>query len=176
VAQGDLLRDVLELAGREKTLEGDGLEAFVGALRERAGLILEERVHRLEERVRVLERENSWRGETMAGLEESVRALDTENGWHRETVAGLQESVRALEDHGAWQRETVAGLETQVEMLAAERQKATGAHEHLLAHHRDVVRQVVGELAAVSSLSLLRVREARRRLAALAERLRPEAP
>jgi chromosome segregation ATPase len=168
VAHADLLRDVLELAGKEKSLEGEGLEAFAAALRERAALVVAERLARLEAavlasetQVRTLEGELTWRREVAKGLEESVHSLQTENAWLRETVAGLQESVRALEAENGSLREGAT--------------LATSAHEQLLAHHRDVVRQVVTEVLAVSSLSVLRVHQARQRLVALAELLRPEA-
>jgi hypothetical protein len=175
VAQADLLRDVLELAGKEKSLEGEGLEAFAAALRERAALILADRVRPLEE-------ENAWQRDAVAGLEKSVRALEAESAWRRETVAGLQEAVRALQEENRWQRETVSNLQESVRSLEAEKERlrrsvelATGAHDLLLAHHRDVLRQVMTEALAVSALSVLQVRQARQRLRALAALLRPEA-
>jgi len=182
VTKADLLRDLLELARREDLLEGENLEAFVRALRERASLIL-------DERVRAVEAENAWRKEAMDGLQERVAGLEAENAWHletaaslRETAAGLTETVRSLETEKAWARETIDGLQEAVRglteeksSLESERQKASGAHHELLAHHRDVVRQVVREVLAVSSLSVLRTRQARRRLLALAELLGREA-
>jgi hypothetical protein len=60
----DLLADVLRLAQREGALEGDALEAFLTALRERAEIIVAERLE-----------ENAWRRESMAGLEAELRAV-----------------------------------------------------------------------------------------------------
>lgn len=60
----DLLADVLELARREGALEGEALEAFLTALRERAELIVAQRLE-----------ENEWRRESMAGLEAELRAV-----------------------------------------------------------------------------------------------------
>ena len=57
----DPLRDVLDVASREGALQGEGLTAFVDALRERARLVLAERVERNEERLRSLEAEAAWR-------------------------------------------------------------------------------------------------------------------
>jgi chromosome segregation ATPase len=175
VTDADLLRDLLELARREDLLQGESLEAFARALYERAALVL-------EERIRAVEEENAWRRESMAGLEERVRGLEAESAWQQETVAGLHQSVRSLEGERAWARETMAALQDAVRALSdekasleGERQKATRAHDDLLAHHRDVVGQVVREVLGVSSLSVLQLRQARRRLAALAELLRPEA-
>jgi hypothetical protein len=60
----DLLADVLRLAQREGALQGDALEAFLTALRERADLIVAQRLE-----------ENAWRRESMAGLEAELRAV-----------------------------------------------------------------------------------------------------
>ena len=165
MSETDLLRGLLELARREDLLQGEGLEAFARALHERAALIL-------DERVRTVEEENAWRRESMEGLQERVRGLEAEDARQREAAAALQE----------WARETIAALQDAVRRLEeekvsleGERQKATRAHDELLAHHRDVVQQVVREVLDVSSLSLVRARQARRRLRALAALLRPEA-
>jgi hypothetical protein len=64
MAQGDLLEEVLQLARREGALEGEALEAFLTALRERAELIVAQRLE-----------ENAWRRESMAGLEAELRAV-----------------------------------------------------------------------------------------------------
>jgi chromosome segregation ATPase len=211
VAQADLLRDVLELAHKEKALEGEALVSFATALRDRANLVLAERIEPLDERIRSLEarahsvdRENAWRREAMQGLEERVRGLEGENAWRREALATIEErargleaenawrreamaaleaSVRALESEGTWRRASMASLEERVRELAAELQtlagdhaQATRAHAELLAHHGHVVRQVIAETLAVAALPWTHVRQARGRLAALAELLRPEAP
>jgi chromosome segregation ATPase len=190
VAQADLLADVLELAGKEKALEGEALLAFAAALRDRAQLVLAERITPLEERIRsldaqnrTLEKESAWRRQAMEGLEERVRGLEAENAWRREAMTGLEASVRGLEAENVWRREAMAGLEASVRALTlelatrtADHEKATGAHQDLLAHHQDVVRQVVTELLAVGALPWTRVRQGRQRLASLAELLRPEAP
>ncbi len=147
MSETDLLRGLLELARREDLLQGEGLEAFARALHERAALILDER----------------------------VRTVEEENAWRRESMEGLQERVRGLEAEAAWARETIAALQDEKVSLEGERQKATRAHDELLAHHREVVQQVVREVLDLSSLSLVRARQARRRLRALAALLRPEA-
>lgn len=117
-APGDLLAAVLDLASREGALTGDALAAFREALAERAGIVLAERVARLEERLRTREEEAA--------------------------------------------------------SLRAQLQRSAAAHDALLAHHRHVVEQVIGELAAVAALSPLRARLSRQRLRALAELLRAD--
>jgi chromosome segregation ATPase len=204
VAQADLLRDVLELARKEKALEGDALVTFATALRDRARLVLAERIAPLEERIQSLEvhrrsvdTENAWRREAMEGLEkrvrglegenawarERVRALEAENAWRREAITTLEERAGGFEAESAWRRDAMAGLEARVRGLEAELQtlagdhaRATRAHAELMAHHGRVVRQVIAEALAVAALPWIHVRQARRRLASLAELLRPEAP
>ena len=182
MTKADLLHDLLDLARREDLLEGENLEAFVRALRERASLIL-------DERVRTAEVDNAWRKEAMDGLQERVRGLEAENTWRRETVAALEDAVqhlgeekvaqeealrRLVEDKAA-QEEVLQRLVEEKASIEGERQNATHAHDTLLVHHRDVLRQVIGEVLAVSSLSVVQTRQARRRLLALAELLRAEA-
>jgi len=190
VTAPDLLADVLQLARKEGALTGKGLVAFVHALRERAVLVIEERlgplqarVQQLEEQVRGLERDVAWRRETLEQLEQ-------ESAWRRDTVATLEESRRALEQEGAWQRETLTRLQqenawrretvTQLQADHAQRSalliSAVAAHEGLLAHHREVVARVVAELATVAQLPWWRQAAARRRLSALADLLRSELP
>ena len=152
--RAELLMEVLRLAQAEGALEGQGLEAFARALRERADLILAEHVRSLEEQVRSLEGENAWRRETIADLEEHVRSLESENAWRRETIAGQEQQIARLQ--AAWQQ-------------------AAQAHEQLLAHHRQALASVAAELLAIAALPLHRFRQARRRLATLIETMRPEA-
>jgi chromosome segregation ATPase len=147
----DPLRDVLELASREGALQGEGLEAFAEALRERARLVLAERVEPLEDRIRA--------------LEGSVRALEAESAWMRESMASLEAEV-------SWRRESMEALEKSVRGLGEELRRAQGAHAALLAHQRELVERVAAELLSVAALSPLRIREARRRLRDLAGLLR----
>ena len=168
MTKADLLHDLLDLARREDLLEGENLEAFVRALRERASLIL-------DERVRTAEVDNAWRKEAMDGLQERVRGLEAENTWRRETVAALEDAVQHLGEEKAAQEEALRRLVEEKASIEGERQNATHAHDTLLVHHRDVLRQVIREVLAVSSLSVVQTRQARRRLLALVELLRAEA-
>ena len=61
----DALDRLLELARAEGAGSAEGAAAFAGGLRERARLVLEERVGPLQERIRALEREAAWRRESM---------------------------------------------------------------------------------------------------------------
>jgi hypothetical protein len=70
----------------------------------------------------------------------------------------------------------VRGLEAELRILGGDHAQATRAHAELVAHHGDVVRQVIAEALAVAALPWVQVRQTRRRLRSLAELLRPEAP
>jgi chromosome segregation ATPase len=186
----DLLAEILALAEQEGALEGDRLEAFVKGLQERARRLIAERVERAETRRRDLEGENAWRTEAMATLEASVRSLEAENGWQRENAGNLEreaswrrEAMVALEAELNWRREEMASLEDGLRALESEAralkdewEKSSAAHETLLAHHREVLFRLGAQLLEVSSLSPLRIREARRRLRSLAEQVRAGTP
>jgi hypothetical protein len=106
----DVVVEMLRLARREGALDGEALEAFANALRERADVV-------------------------------------------------VAEQVRLAAELGA-------GLET-----------TKRAHESLLAHHRDVLVRVSGELTNIAGLSWPRLLwQARRRLTALAALMRRELP
>ena len=87
MGQEDLLADVLDLARREGALEGESLEAFLAALRERAELIVAQRLE-----------ENEWRRESMAGLEAELRAVAalpiTRLGQARRRLLALADTLR----------------------------------------------------------------------------------
>jgi septal ring factor EnvC (AmiA/AmiB activator) len=190
VSGADLLRDVLELASREKALEGDALMAFATALRDRAEVVLGERIGPLEDRIRLLEEhsrtveaESAWRRQAMEGLEERVRGLETETTWRREAMQTLaaetvsrRDAMEQLEADIARGREEIARGRAELASMASLHAAATAAHQQLAGHHRDVVRQVISEVGAVAGLSWIHRGQARRRLVALAELLRPEAP
>lgn len=140
----DLLDRLLDVAAREKPLKTEDVRAFGPALRERARLILEERVRPLEERLAALEKENAWRREAMEGLEK-------ENAWMR--------------------REQIGSLKNEIDALRSEGQTASAAHDRLLAHHRAVLGRVVEALREASAALPWGFRRARELLAELAAAL-----
>jgi ABC-type transporter Mla subunit MlaD len=94
----------------------------------------------------------------MAALEQNVRALSQQ-------AESLSDELRkASEAHGA--------LLAHHRELVDELRRASEAHGALLAHHRELVDRMATQLVSIASLSLLRSRQARRRLLALAELLR----
>jgi hypothetical protein len=103
----DPLDRLLHLVLAEGALEADSLEAFAEALRERAGLVLEERLRPLEQRNR--------------GLVKRIEAQDRELAWLRETVEKLklaeQAHDRLLAHHRAVLEKIVAAVERAVARL-----------------------------------------------------------
>ncbi len=193
----DLLGDILRLAAREGVLEGAALETFAAALRERAALVIADRIAELDARVQAAERESAWRRETAERMEREVAwrresaaelesevvwrrgtmaELEKENAWRRTAMAELEESCRALEREAAWRRETQARQEQESEQLRAARDTADQEHQKLLEHHRDALARLASELAAVACLPVWQRRRARRRLLALVAQLREACP
>lgn len=124
----DPLAAFLKAAQREGALEGENLDAFVTGLRQRADLVIAERLGRAETRLRVLESENEWQKDTVTGLEGARATLEAENAWLRETIATLErerdwlrETHRALEGEKAGLRETIGTLGETVGALEGER-------------------------------------------------------
>jgi hypothetical protein len=114
--QPDPLADVLDLARQEGALEGEGMAAFRAALRERADLVLAERLEPLETRRRALEAETAWRRDAMTTLEASVRSL----GEQRDTLSA--ELGKASDAHGALlahHRELVERVARELASIAA---------------------------------------------------------
>jgi hypothetical protein len=144
VAETDALDRLLVVAEAEGALGPERLADFALGLRERARLVLEDRVRPLEQRVRE--------------LETSAAALEKESAWRRETAAALEAQVSRLKQEG--QRERAAH-----EQAAAALGEAQAAHGGLLQHHREVVGQVVQRLEAAAKLPWWRFRACRALLA-----------
>jgi hypothetical protein len=98
----DPLADVLDLARREGALQGEALVAFADALRERARLVLAERVKPLEDRVRQLEAE--------------AASLRKETDWRRESAEQASDAHGALLAH---HRELVERVATELVSIAS---------------------------------------------------------
>ena len=145
----DLLDAVLALAWDERA---EGALAFGEGLRDRARLILEERLRPVEERAAAFEKECAWRAESMRSLEATL------------------ENERAL-----WGEKTSA-LEGEIDALRTEGVRSAEAHDRLLSHHRVLMEQVVESLSGVAELLPWRPGRAKARLAALAGLLRRELP
>jgi len=113
VTEKDSLERIVELARKEGALEGRKLRGFVEALRDRARLILEERVEPLTKRADAFEKEARWRAEIQRGLETRIAALEAE--WrtasaahdrllahHRSLVSRVAESLELMTTWLPW--------------------------------------------------------------------------
>jgi phage shock protein A len=144
----DALDRLLELARAEGAWSAEGFAAFARGLRERARLVLDERVAWLEEHTRA--------------LEAALATLEREVAWRQETMAGLERELAALKD--------------EAQALKAGWDEATASHEKLLAHHRGVVSYAVQRLNQAAALPVWKLRSGRKLLEESAALLARELP
>jgi hypothetical protein len=142
----DPLEAIVTRAAAEGVLTPERAASFARALRERAEIILAERVRPLEDKAASLDREVAWR----AG---QVAALERETAWRAGQVETLQKAVSDLQ---------------------AEHHAALSAHDRLLEHHRRLVGEMVAALAAFSAGLPWQFGRVRKEMERLAEVLRGE--
>jgi chromosome segregation ATPase len=183
VTEKDSLDRIVELARQEGALDRRKLRRFLGALRDRARLVLEERVEPLAKRADAYEKEARWRAEVQEGLEAAVASLEKESRWHKEAMEGLEARVAGLQAELVWRAEEVEARRAEVGRLMAEREglreewrTASATHDRLLAHHRSVVARVAEALETVIPWLPWSYKRARTRIAELAAALRKELP
>jgi chromosome segregation ATPase len=182
----DVLEEILSAALHEKAIAQDTVADFAAGLRDRARLILEERLRPLQERVATLEKENEWRTASMASLvDENARLLDEnerlkdesrrvreENARVREEHARLMDEVGRLKEESRAVQSECGRLKEEMEGVRAEWRTASGAHDRLLEHHRGVMRGAAESLLAVAEIPVWKRGQARARLSDLAASLR----
>ena len=101
----DVLEDILSAALREGAIAADSIPDFAAGLRDRARVILEERLRPFQDRVATLEKENAWRAAAIQSLteenarvvEENARVKD-ENRRVKDEMAPLLDENRRLRD------------------------------------------------------------------------------
>lgn len=182
----DVLEQILSAAVHEKALAQDSVADFAAGLRDRARLIIEERLRPLQDRVDTLEKENAWRAASIEGLtgenervKDENRRLKDENGRVkdenrrvREEHARLLDEIRRLKEESRAVQGECRRLEQEMEGVRAEWRTASAAHDRLLQHHRGVIRGAAESLAAVAELPIWKRGQARARLADIAAALR----
>ena len=182
----DVLEEILSAALHEKAIAQDGIADFAAGLRDRARLILEERLRPLHDRVDTLEKENAWRAESIEGLtgenervKDENRRLKDENGRVkdenrrvREEHARLLDEIGRLKEESRAVQDECGRLKEEMEGVRAEWRTASAAHDRLLQHHRGVIRGAAESLAAVAELPIWKRGQARARLADIAAALR----
>lgn len=182
----DVLEEILAAALHEKAIARDSIADFAAGLRDRARLILEERLRPVQDRVDTLEKENAWRAEAMENLtgenervkdenrrlkDENARVKD-ENGRVREEHARLVDEVRRLKEESRAVHDECRRLKEEMEGVRAEWRTASSTHDRLLEHHRRVMRGAAESLVEVADLPIWKRGQARARLADLAAALR----
>jgi chromosome segregation ATPase len=196
----DALDEILSVALHEKAIAPDSIADFAAGLRDRARLILDERLRPFQDRMETLEKENAWRAEAIASLTDENARVNDENGRVKDENArvrdehvrlvgeteALKDESRRVQDENARVKEEHARLMDEVRRLKdesrrlkeemegvrAEWRTASAAHDQLLGHHRGVMRGTAESLGAVSALPVWKRAEARARLADLAAALR----
>ena len=89
----DVLEDILSAALREGAIAASSIPDFAAGLKDRARLILEERLRPVQERVATLEKENAWRASAITSLTEENARVVEENGRVKD------ENARVVEEH-----------------------------------------------------------------------------
>jgi chromosome segregation ATPase len=142
-APADALDRLLQLAHEEGALGPKGLSPFARALRERAEMVLAERVATAERRAgqatAAHDRLAEFHAREVAERRSELEALRAER------EAAVTAHDRAVEHHA---REA-AGLRSESEALRAEREAAVGAHDRAVAHHAREMAELRSELEAL---------------------------
>jgi chromosome segregation ATPase len=142
----DVLEEILSAALRENAIAAGSITDFAAGLKDRARLILEERLRPVEERVATLEKENAWRASAIESLtDENARVVDEngrvkdENARVREEDARLldererlKDESRRVQDENARVREEHARLLDERERLKDENALVRDEHARLL--------------------------------------------
>ena len=182
----DVLEEILSAALREKAIAQDSLADFAAGLRDRARVILAERLRPLQDRVDTLEKENAWRAASIQGLTDENERVKDENGRLKdenlrvkdENLRVREEHARLLDEIGRLKEESRAvqdecrRLQDEMEGVRGEWRTASAAHDRLLQHHRGVIRGAAESLGAVAELPVWKRGQAQARLADIAAALR----
>jgi chromosome segregation ATPase len=94
----DVLEEILSAALREKAIAAGSITDFAAGLKDRARLILEERLRPVEERVATLEKENAWRASAIESLTDENARVVLENGRVKDENARVREEHARLLD------------------------------------------------------------------------------
>jgi hypothetical protein len=179
----DLLEALLRTALAEGALDADALPRFAQALRDRAALIVADRLLPLEERADAFQTETAWRAGVMAGLEEEKKAwleaharLAADREAQVSEVLALQQERQALIEQHQRHRREVESLAGALSALRTEKDVASEAHDRLLAHHRATVAHVVETLRGASGDLPWRYRRARAAVLDLLRLLEKDTP
>jgi chromosome segregation ATPase len=141
----DVLEEILSAALHENAIAQHRLADFAAGLRDRARLILEERVRPLQDRVESLEKENGWRAasidnltlnnERVSGenerLKDENRRVKEENGRIRGEMWLVKDENRRVKDENALVREEHKHLVAEVAQLKHESRRLQDENRRL---------------------------------------------
>jgi len=135
----DVLEEILSAALREKATAAPSVEDFAAGLRDRARIILDERLRPVQERVATLETENAWRASAILSLTgENARVVDEnrrvkeENGRVRGEIAALKDENRRVKDENARLRDEMGRLKDENQRVKDENARVKEEHALLL--------------------------------------------
>ena len=134
----DVLEEILSAALREKAIAAESITDFAAGLKDRARLILEERLRPVEERVATLETENSWRAAAILSLtdenarvnDESLRVKD-ENQRVRDEIGRLKDESRRVRDENERVKDEIRRLKDENQRVKDENAKVREEHARL---------------------------------------------
>src|SRR6185295_8099289 len=113
--------EILSAALREKATAAPSIEDFAAGLRDRARIILDERLRPVQERVATLETENAWRASAILSLTgENARVVD-ENRRVKDENARLRDEMGRLKDENQRVKDENARVKEEHALLLDER-------------------------------------------------------
>lgn len=121
----DVLEDILSAALREGAIAADSIPDFAAGLKDRARVILEERLRPFQDRVATLEKENDWRASAITSLTEENARVVEENG-------RVKDENRRLKDELAPLRDENRGVKDENQRVKDENARVRQEHANLL--------------------------------------------
>ena len=94
----DVLEDILSAALRDGAIAAESITDFAAGLKDRARVILEERLRPVQERVATLEKENAWRASAILSLTDENARVVAENGRVKDENRRVKDELAPLLD------------------------------------------------------------------------------
>jgi uncharacterized protein (DUF3084 family) len=134
----DVLEEILSAALREKAIAAESITDFAAGLKDRARLILEERLRPVQDRVATLENENAWRAAAILSLtDENARVVDEnrrvkdENERVRDEIGRLKDESRRVRDENERVLDEIRRLKDENQRVKDENARVREEHARL---------------------------------------------
>ena len=121
----DVLEEILTAALREKALAPETIGDFAAGLRDRARIVLDERLRPVQERVATLEKENAWRASAIQSLTDENAAVADENRRVKDENQRIKDQMDPLLDENR-------RLKDENQRVKDENERVREEHTHLL--------------------------------------------